>query len=100
MSGTSPELITVGDGASGVAPFPPPRTRGNAEGNMRSLIAEDDSTSRTLLHTLLSQVGGCDAARNGREAVEAFVARLHTNSPYDLVCLDIMMPELDGQAAL
>jgi two-component system chemotaxis response regulator CheY len=78
----------------------PPRTRGNAEGMMRSLIAEDDFTSRTLLQTLLSQVGDCDAASNGREAVDAFIARLQRGSPYDLVCLDIMMPELDGQAAL
>jgi two-component system chemotaxis response regulator CheY len=67
---------------------------------MRSLIAEDDPTSRVLLHTLLSQFGDCDAAKDGREAVEAFVACLHTGISYDLVCLDIMMPHLDGQAAL
>lgn len=67
---------------------------------MKALVAEDDFTSRTLLQRLLSRWGFCDAAANGKEAVKAFRSALDEGQPYDLVCLDIMMPEMDGQAAL
>jgi two-component system, chemotaxis family, chemotaxis protein CheY len=39
---------------------------------MRTLIVEDDSTSRLLLQTFLSRYGECHVAMNGKEAVEAF----------------------------
>ncbi|AGW12325.1 response regulator [Megalodesulfovibrio gigas] len=67
---------------------------------MRVLIVEDDFTSRKLMQTILSPYGDCDAAVNGREAVEAFQNALNSAKPYDLVCMDIMMPEMDGQEAL
>ena len=40
------------------------------------------------------------AAVNGREAVGAFSAALERGQPYDLVCMDIMMPEMDGREAV
>lgn len=67
---------------------------------MKFLIAEDDFTSRMLLQTYLSKFGRCDVVVNGKEAVSAFRIALKENEPYDLVCLDIMMPEMDGQQAL
>lgn len=67
---------------------------------MRTLIAEDDLTSRLLLHGLLKRYGACDVVPNGRRAVEAVSAALQANSLYDLICLDIMMPEMDGREAL
>ncbi|MCA1945817.1 MAG: response regulator [Desulfovibrio sp.] len=67
---------------------------------MRVLIVEDDFTSRKLMQTILSPYGDCDVAVNGREAVEAFQNALNSAKPYDLVCMDIMMPEMDGQEAL
>ena len=42
---------------------------------MRTLIVEDDFTSRLLLQSLLAQYGECHIAVNGREAVEAFALR-------------------------
>ncbi|MCA1987263.1 MAG: response regulator, partial [Desulfovibrio sp.] len=66
---------------------------------MRVLIVEDDFTSRKLMQTILSPYGDCDVAVNGREAVEAFQNALNSAKPYDLVCMDIMMPEMDGQEA-
>ena len=39
-------------------------------------------------------------AVNGREAIEAVKSALAADDPYDLICLDIMMPEMDGQQAL
>ena len=68
--------------------------------NMKTLIAEDDFTSRLLLQEILSPYGECHAAVDGKEAVAAFETALADQKPYDLVCLDIMMPEIDGQKAL
>jgi two-component system, chemotaxis family, chemotaxis protein CheY len=67
---------------------------------MRTLIVEDDFTSRLLLQGILKQYGPVDTVVNGREAVEATRAALTAGKPYDLICLDIMMPEMDGHAAL
>ncbi len=66
---------------------------------MRFLIVEDDFTSRRFMQSILTPYGECDIAVNGVEAVEAFAASLDS-TPYDLICLDIMMPEMDGQEAL
>lgn len=67
---------------------------------MRILIAEDDYTSRRLMQKLLAPFGECDVVLNGAEAVAAFEAAHAEGRPYRLVCLDIMMPEMDGQQAL
>jgi two-component system chemotaxis response regulator CheY len=67
---------------------------------MKSLIAEDDFTSRLLLQTFLSRYGECHIAVNGKEALTAFRTAAGQGSAYDLVCMDILMPEMDGQAAV
>ncbi len=67
---------------------------------MRTLIVEDDFTNRLLLQTLLAPLGECHVAVNGREAVEAFRLALHDGRGYDLVCMDITMPEMDGHEAV
>jgi len=67
---------------------------------MKALIAEDDFTSRLLLQEFLKKYGTSHVAVNGKEAVEAVQASLEADEPYDLICLDIMMPEMDGQEAL
>ena len=67
---------------------------------MRILIVEDDMTSRLLLRKQLEAFGNCDVAVNGKEGVEAFRQAHESGEPYALVCLAIMMPEMDGQAAL
>jgi two-component system chemotaxis response regulator CheY len=67
---------------------------------MKTLIVEDDFTCRFLLQKLLDSYGQCPIAVNGKEAVCAVKAAMDAGEPYDLICLDIMMPEMDGQAAL
>ena len=67
---------------------------------MKTLIVEDDFTSRLLLQELLKSYGPLHVAVNGKEAVEAAIAAREAGEPYDLICLDIMMPEMDGQEAL
>ena len=63
---------------------------------MKILIAEDDFVSRRLMHKLLMPYGKCDIASDGQKALETFSMSLEANRPFDLVCLDIMMPEMDG----
>jgi len=67
---------------------------------MKSLIVEDDFTSRLLLQEILKSFGTVHIAVNGTEAVQAARAALDAGEPYNLVCMDIMMPEMDGQEAL
>lgn len=67
---------------------------------MKCLIVEDDFTSRRLLKTYLSDYSDCDIAVDGNEAIEAFTLATNEKEPYDLICLDIMMPNMDGHDAL
>ena len=67
---------------------------------MRVLIAEDDFASRKVMLRFFEKYGECDVTVDGKEAVEAFTMAVEMNEPYDLVCLDIMMPEMDGHQAL
>lgn len=67
---------------------------------MKILIAEDDFASRKSMLNFLSKYGDCDITVDGKEAVQAFRMAIEDEEPYDLVCLDIMMPEMDGYLAL
>lgn len=67
---------------------------------MRILIAEDDFASRKFMLRFLSKYGECDVTVDGMEAVDAFLMALDNEEAYDLICLDIMMPALDGYQAL
>lgn len=67
---------------------------------MKFLIADDDFDCRKMLQKILAPFGDCDIAVDGEEGVEAFRTALKDSEPYDLVCLDILMPNMDGQQAL
>lgn len=67
---------------------------------MRVLVVEDDFISRRLLCRYLEAHGECDVAVNGNEALSAFRQALASGHHYDLICLDIMMPGMDGQETL
>ncbi|NDV19298.1 response regulator [Pseudodesulfovibrio sp. JC047] len=67
---------------------------------MKALIVDDDFYSRNMIHEILRQVAQCDIAVNGEEAIEAFGRGLVGKDPYTLICLDLLMPEMDGQQAL
>lgn len=67
---------------------------------MKTLIVEDDFLARSLLSTLLSGYGPCHVAVNGQEALRAVEQAFAEKEPYNLICLDIVMPVMDGQEAL
>lgn len=67
---------------------------------MRILIVDDDSATRLCLGKVCSPLGEAVFAETGQEALEAFERALAQGAPFGLVCLDIVMPGLDGQEAL
>jgi two-component system chemotaxis response regulator CheY len=67
---------------------------------MRSLIVEDEFTSRMQIKYFLEEFGSCDIAVNGTEAVQAFKMALEAKKYYDLICLDIKLPKKDGHHVL
>lgn len=67
---------------------------------MKTLIVEDDFVSRRILKDILSPYGECDIAIDGSEAIQACRLAREDGKPYDLICMDIMMPKMDGQEAL
>ena len=91
-------------GVTGGASARPPRRQIKIVFKMmektKTLIVEDDFTSRMLMQELLKKFGTTHVAVNGREAVDAVSHAMDQGDPYTLICLDIMMPEMDGQDAL
>ena len=58
----------------------------------RCLVAEDHPVNRTVVVRLLGNLGAIvEAAANGREALERF-----SNERFDILLLDLEMPEIDG----
>jgi two-component system chemotaxis response regulator CheY len=67
---------------------------------MKSLVVEDDATCRTIMQAYLTPFGECRLAENGRDALAAIAEAWEQGSPFDLVCLDIIMPGMDGHSVL
>ncbi|MFB9330753.1 response regulator [Paenibacillus aurantiacus] len=67
---------------------------------MRILVAEDDLASRRFLSQLMSSYGDCDQTVDGMEALDAIQLAIEEGQPYGLICLDVMMPKLDGVKVL
>jgi two-component system chemotaxis response regulator CheY len=67
---------------------------------MKSMVAEDDATNRALLRKFLSRYGECEIAVDGGEAVRAIHAARRAQRSFDLICMDLRMPVMDGQDAI
>ncbi len=85
-----PETVIAAEAPAPVVEEPPPHV-----GPLLVLVAEDNATNRLVATRMLERLGHCvDSVANGREAVEAVASR-----HYDLVVMDMMMPEMDGLTA-
>lgn len=67
---------------------------------MKILVAEDDEANRKFLTKLLSKFGDVTVVGDGFQAVKHYMQALDERAPYHLVCLDVMMPKIDGYKAL
>jgi two-component system chemotaxis response regulator CheY len=67
---------------------------------MRILVVDDENVSRRKMARILLGHGECDAVDSGKTAVELFGTALRENRPFDLIALDISMPDMDGTEVL
>lgn len=66
----------------------------------RILIAEDGIDNQRLMELYLRQVGAqCVIAANGARAVQAYQQSVADKDPFDVVLMDMQMPEMDGYQA-
>lgn len=63
---------------------------------MKILLIDDEPIALTKLELMLTNVGDCDTAVNGVQATEHFVRSINENQPYDLVAIDIELPDITG----
>ena len=83
--------VSVPVGAGGA-----PAAKAATQGHVRLLLVEDNTTNQQVATGVLKRLGypRVDAAGDGVEAVRAF-----GELPYDLILMDVQMPEMDGLEA-
>ncbi len=67
---------------------------------LKILVAEDDEANRKFLTKLLAKFGDVTIVGDGFQAVKSYMQALDEKEPFQLVCLDVMMPKIDGYKAL
>jgi PAS domain S-box-containing protein len=95
----APEIAApslVGESAAEAADVaePPPASSGKA---LSILVAEDNEINALLMRSLLSRLGHhAVLTSNGEAALESWLSARSAGTPYDLVLMDVQMPQLNG----
>ncbi len=67
---------------------------------LKILLVDDEYGARRKLQVFLKPYGQIDEAEDGAQALEKVDQALAAGEPYTMICLDIKMPNMDGQTAL
>jgi len=67
---------------------------------MKTLILEDDYAGRLILQRMVNPYGEVKVAVNGTEALKLFLAAHDEGAPFEVVFLDLMVPQMSGHAVL
>ena len=70
---------------------------------MRILVVDDEFVSRKKMQKIMDSFGDfdeCESVQSGSAAITAFKKALGNGMPFDLITLDIAMPEMDGTEVL
>ncbi|MCB2149311.1 MAG: response regulator [Deltaproteobacteria bacterium] len=67
---------------------------------MKMLVVDDELVSRKKMEKILQHYGVCQAVDSGKAAIEAYTQALLTQEPFDLITLDVSMPDMGGTEVL
>lgn len=67
---------------------------------MKILVVDDEIVSRTKMQMIMESMGVCETAECGSDAVGTFRKACEISEPFDLITLDILMPDMDGTRVL
>ena len=94
----APDVVApgiAGDAIAGDAPIETPAAPSRT--GLSILVAEDNEINALLMRSLLGRLGHhAVITTNGEEALESWLSAKSAGSPYDLVLMDIQMPQLNG----
>jgi PAS domain S-box-containing protein len=94
----APEVVAPGLAEALIEAAEPPQAPAAAPSSgLAVLVAEDNEINALLMRSLLARLGHhAVIATNGEAAIESWLAAKSAGAPYDLVLMDIQMPQLDG----
>ena len=67
---------------------------------MKVLIVDDEELIGALFKEYLDGYAECEVVYDGKQAIKSFKQAHKSGSPFDLICMDIMMPQLSGRETL
>ena len=63
---------------------------------MDVLVVDDSPIIRRVLQLVVQSFGNCEVVQNGQQALDSVGLRLAEAKPYDIICLDLCLPDLGG----
>jgi two-component system chemotaxis response regulator CheY len=63
---------------------------------MKILVIDDEFVALARIKAFLKKIGDCDTSTNPKEALMQYRDAIEKGEPYNLVTIDIDMPQLDG----